>query len=429
MKIVIKNATIINHNRVIKGDILLQKGIISKIAKRIREKGDKEINADGKIVMPGFIDMHAHFRSPGREDEEDLQSGSMAAARGGFVKVCCMPNTDPAIDNESTASWIRKESERIGLIDIFPVGAITKGRKGEELTEFQALKNSGCLSLSEDGSALKDSLLLRRALEYSKMSGLLIVSHCEDARLAAGGSIREGSISSKHGISGIPSIAESLIVARDVEIAKYLNTRIHIAHVSTARSLEIIRRAKKEGALVTCETCPHYFSLTVEDIEENGFTGNYKVNPPLGDKKDIEAVKRALRDGTIDCIATDHAPHSWAEKELPIEDAPFGFIGLETAFAAANTYLVKNKTVDYRMIAQKMAYNPANILGLTKCGKIQEGFQANVVIIDPEKRVLVSEKEIVSKSKNTPFLGTELTGVVETTIHRGHIIYNISTEK
>lgn len=426
MKTVIRNATIVNPNRIVKGDILIQRDTIAKIAPRIRERSDKEIDAAGKLVFPGFIDMHAHFRTPGREDEEDLLSGSLAAAKGGFTQVCCMPNTDPAIDNESLAAWIVEEGRKIGIIEIIPVGAITKGRKGEELTEFLALKKAGCLTVSEDGASLKDSLLLRRALEYSRMTGLLVVSHCEDARLAAGGSIRESIVASKYGISAIPSIAESLIVARDVEMARYLDVAIHIAHVSTVRSLEIIRRAKKEGVKVTCETCPHYFSLTIEDVEENGFIGNYKVNPPLGDKKDLEAVKRALKDGTIDCIATDHAPHSLAEKELPLEDAPFGFTGLELAFAVTNTYLVKNKIIDYRVLAQKFAYNPAKILKLADCGKIQEGFKASLAVIDPEKTFVVTEAALVSKSKNTPFLNRELSGVVEITLNRGRVVYNSS---
>jgi len=422
MRLLIKNAHLVNADKIVEADLLVENGKIASISKNLKG-ADKEIDAKGKHVFPGFIDLHTHLRTPGREDEEDLLSGSQAAAKGGFTTIFCMPNTDPAIDSEGLAMWIVEESRRIGLIDIYPVGAITKDRAGKELTEFGALKKAGCLTLSDDGFSVDNTLILRRAYEYAKMFDLLIISHCEDSQLSNGGNMRESFISSKYGIAGVPDIAESLIVARDIELAKYLDARIHLAHISSAKSIEIIKRAKKEGVKVTAETCPHYFTLTVEDIEKEDFSGNLKVNPPLGDKGDLIAIKKALKDGTIDCIATDHAPHSPAEKELPFEIAPFGFMGLEIVFSLTNA-LVKEKILDLKDIANKLSTQPAAIAGLSNCGKIAEGYPADLVIADLGKKWKVEEENIVSKSKNTPFLGEELEGTIEYTIKKGKVIYS-----
>jgi len=422
MKLIIKNASLVNADEIIQANLLIENGKITGIGKDIKE-ADKEIDAKGKYVFPGFIDLHTHLRTPGREDEEDLLSGATAAAKGGFTTIFCMPNTDPAIDNEGLAKWICEESQSIGLVDIYPIGAITRNREGKELTEFGALKRAGCIALSDDGFSVEDTLILRRAYEYAKMFDLLVISHCEDSQLSYGGNMRESFISSKYGISGIPDIAESLIVARDIELAKYLDVRIHLAHISCSKSLEVIRRAKKEGVKVTAETCPHYFTLTVDDVEREGFPGNLKVNPPLGDKKDLAAIKKALRDGTIDCIATDHAPHSLAEKELPFELAPFGFIGLELAFSL--TYLlVKEKVLDLKDLANKLSTQPAAISRLDKCGKIAKDYVADLVIVDLEGKWKVEEENLASKSKNTPFLGQELEGTIEHTIKKGKVIYS-----
>ncbi|MCK4912354.1 MAG: dihydroorotase [Candidatus Omnitrophica bacterium] len=423
MKLLIKNATLVNTDEIIKANLLIENGKIAGIGKDI-QGADKEIDAKGKYVFPGFVDLHTHLRTPGKEGEEDILSGSTAAAKGGFTTIFCMPNTEPAIDNEGLVKWVREESQSVGLIDIYPVGAITINRAGKELTEFGALKKAGCLALSDDGFPVDDTLVLRRAYEYAKMFDLLIISHCEDSQLSRGGSMRESFISSKYGIAGIPDIAESLIVARDIELAKYLDAKIHLAHISSAKSLEIIKRAKKEGVKVTAETCPHYFTLTIEDIEREGFQGNFKVNPPLGDKKDLAAIKKALADGTIDCIATDHAPHSLVGKELPFELAPFGFIGLELAFSLTNSYLIKDKTLDLKDLTSKLSTQPAAIAGLSNCGKIAQGYVADLVIADLEGKWKVEEENIASKSKNTPFLGQELEGTIEHTIKRGKVIYS-----
>ncbi|MFH1519851.1 MAG: dihydroorotase [Candidatus Omnitrophota bacterium] len=428
MRILIKKAQIVNFDKIIEADLLIEGGKITEIAKNISGPADKKISAGGKCVFPGFIDLHSHLRTPGREDEEDFLSGSTAAAKGGFTTIFCMPNTQPPIDNEGLASWVVEESRRLNLIDIYPVGAITKNRAGKELTEFAALKRAGCLALSDDGNSIASSLILRRAYEYAKMSGLLIISHCEDKQLANNGSMRESLIASKYGIPGVPDIAESLVVARNIELAKYLDVRIHLAHISSAKSIEIIKRAKKEGVKVTAETCPHYFVLTVDDIEKSNFSGNLKVNPPLGDEEDKKAIRRALAQGVIDCIATDHAPHSLAEKELPFEAAPPGFIGLELAFSLTNTYLVKEKVIDLRGIADKLSAQPAAIAGLAGYGKVTPGAAADLVIADLSKTWKVVEKNIASKSKNTPFLGQELTGVIESTIKKGKIVYTRQEE-
>ena len=423
MRILIKKAQLVNFDKIVEADLLIKDKKIARIAKNISEDADKIIEAKGKYVFPGFIDLHAHLRTPGREDEEDLASGSLAAAKGGFTTIFCMPNTNPPIDNEGLARWIVEESRRLGLIDIYPIGAITKDREGRELTEFAALKKAGCLSLSDDGDSVANPLILRRAYEYAKMFNLLIISHCEDKQLANNGSMRESFISSKYGIAAIPDIAESLIVARDIALAKYLDVKIHLAHISSAKSVEIIKRAKKEGVKVTAETCPHYFSLTVDDIEKQNFPGNLKVNPPLGEKEDLKAIRKALAEGVIDCIATDHAPHSPAEKELPFEAAPFGLIGLELAFSLTNSYLVEERVFDLKEIANKLSRQPAVIIGLDNRGKIAQGYLADLVIADLDKKWKVEEKSIVSKSKNTPFLGQELKGVIEYTLKAGKVIY------
>jgi len=422
MKLVIKNARIINPDQQLQADILIQNGVIDKIGK-ISEKADKEIEAQGKIVFPGLIDMHTHIRTPGQEDREDLESASRAAAKGGFTSICCMPNTVPAVDNETTARWIYDQARKIGLVDMYPVGAISKQRQGKELSEFCALRRAGCLSLSDDGDSVKDPSLLRKALEYSRMSGLLLISHCEDKNLSGKGVMRESSLSAQYGMTGIPSISESIIVARDIELARYLNTPIHLAHISTVRSLELIHKAKQEGVQVTCETAPHYCVLSLKDVVENGFDSRYKVNPPLGEESDVAAVRQALQSGVIDCIATDHAPHLQGEKELPFQEAPFGFIGLEWAFSLLYTFLVKEKIISLPLLVDKMSSVPARILKLEDKGLIREGNCADLVIADPDRTWTVTEDTIASKSRNTPFIGYTLSCCIEYTIHRGKISY------
>jgi len=423
MKILIKNGIIVNPDKNEEADILIAGGVVKKISKNIKEECDKTIDAKGKHVMPAFIDMHAHLRTPGREDEEDFETGSIAAAKGGFATIFCMPNTAPCIDSEGIVGWVIEEAKKVGLISIFPIAAVTKERKGEKLTEFGALKSAGVIALSDDGDSIESSAMARKAFEYAKTFDLLIISHCEDTALSANGAIREGVISTKYGINAIPDIAETLIAFRNIALAEYIETRIHVAHTSCEKTLGVIRDAKKRAAQVTCETAPHYFVLTVDDIEKNKFDSNFKVNPPLGETKDVEAVKQALKDGTIDCIATDHAPHSVAEKELPFESAPFGFIGLELAFSLSYQYLVKAGVLTLNQLVQKLSSNPAKILGIEGRGKIEIGSRADITIVDLNKSWEVKKETLASKSKNTPFLGSMLSGVVEYTFHKGKIAY------
>lgn len=422
MKILIKGATLVHHDRTEKKDILVKDSTIAKVSKKISsQEADEVIRASGKFVFAGFIDMHTHLRTPGREDEETLLSGALAAAKGGFTTILCMPNTTPPIDNYEIAFWIRKVSQNIGIVDIYPVGTITKERKGKELAEFGYLKEAGCLAVSDDGDPVASSLLLRRALEYAKMYNLLLISHAEEKSLAAGVML-ESDISAKWGMPAIAEVAESVAVAREIELAYFTASRLHLAHISRRRSLRLIECAKKDKIGISCETCPHYFSLSVKDIERNNFHANFKVNPPLGTEDDKQAIRKALKSGVIDCIATDHAPHSFLEKEKSFQEASFGMIGLEFAFSLSYQ-LVKEKVLSLEVIADRLSYRPAKILGLEERGEIKEGMRADLVIVDLEKEWVVDKESIVSRSKNTPFLGRKLPGVVEYTISGGKIVY------
>lgn len=422
MSVLIKNAVIVNADKMHRQeqDILLDKGIIAKIGTNI--KGDhKIIDAKGKLVFPGLIDLHVHLREPGREDKETIETGSRVAAKGGFTTIMCMPNTNPVIDNAMVVEAILKEVKRVGLVNVFPVGAITRGQKGEELTDMLELKQAGCLALSDDGKTVANTQIMRLAMEYSNMAGLLLIEHCQDPLLMAGGVMNEGYFSTVLGLKGDPGISETVIVARDIEIAHYLKTRIHLAHMSLKRSVELIRFAKDQGIRVTAEACPHHFTLTDEDVQ--AYDTNTKVNPPLRTKEDVEVIKEALKDGTIDCIVTDHAPHTHEEKELEYDHAPYGMIGLETSVGLTVTQLVKAKILSWQQMAERMSAAPARIMGLEGKGEIAEGKDADITIIDPDKEWVVKKDEFVSKSQNSPFVGRKLTGQTVATICGGKITY------
>ena len=422
MSLLIKNGLVVDplSNRAEVLDILIDKSNIAKIGKGLNSE-NKVIDAKGKIILPGLIDMHAHLRVPGREDEETILTGSQAAVKGGFTTVLCMPNTSPAIDNASVVDLIKKESEKVGLLEIIPIGAITKSQQGKELSELAELKDAGCLAFSEDGMSVEDSHLLRRALEYSKMLGLLVISHCEDKNLSSGWLMHENLISTKLGLKGIPDISETIIVARDIELGRFTKSKIHFAHISAGRSIDLIKRAKDDGVDVTAETCPHYIALTDEAVKS--FNTNTKINPPLRTESDRQKIIQAIKLGIIDCISTDHAPHNKAEKELEYNQAPFGTIGLETALSVVITELVENKIIDWLKLARLMSLNPAKRLGLKDRGFIKDGIEANLTIVDPDKEWIVEEKDIVSKSKNSVFMARKLKGSVECTIYKGRVVF------
>lgn len=407
------------------GDIYIRDGKISKIEtkklvprKKIRFSPEI-VDAYDKIVTPGLVDMHTHLREPGREDEETILTGSEAAVAGGFTSICCMPNTQPPIDNQESVKFIY-EKAKSAKCKVFPVAGATKGLKGEELTEIADLVKAGAVAISDDGRPIYSSSLMRYTLEYSKMYDLPVISHCEDLALSSDGVMNEGLVSTILGLKGIPGVAEEVMVARDIRLAEFTKSRVHIAHVSTEGSVNLIRDAKKKGVKITCEATPQHFSLTDEIIKT--FDTNAKVNPPLRTKKDLDALKKGLKDGTIDCIATDHAPHSIEEKDVEFDAAPFGMVGLETALGLVITELIEKKVMSWVEAIAKMTLNPAKILKLN-AGQIKVGMPADLTIIDPEANWVVEPREFKSKSKNSPFGGRKLKGKAFLTIVDGKIVY------
>ncbi|MCK5083603.1 MAG: dihydroorotase, partial [Candidatus Omnitrophica bacterium] len=399
-----------------------EKGVIKKIAASIKEDKAKVIDAKGKLVLPGLIDIHVHFREPGEEHKETIASGMAAAAKGGFTTVMCMPNTIPVIDNRSIAEMVVNESKRIGQINVIPIGAITKGQNGQELTDMFELKEAGCGALSDDGNCVSNSHLMRLAMEYAKMVGILLIQHCEDHVLSCGSVMNEGVTSTLLGVKGDPGVSESVMVARDIELANYLDARVHFAHMSLKRSIELIRAAKAQGIKVTAEATPHHFTLTEEELKS--FNTSAKVNPPLRTKGDVEAVKAALKDGTIDCIATDHAPHAREDKEKDLDHAPCGIIGLETAVGLVATELVGAKVLSWLQVAERMSAAPARVMGLEGKGVIKEGADGDLTVIDPEAEWTVREEDFVSKSQNSPFIGRKLKGRVVATVCAGKVVFS-----
>ena len=400
-------------------DILVDDGKIVSIGKNIDKHDAQLIDARECIVVPGLVDMHVHFREPGREDVETIQGGSIVAAKSGYTSVCTMPNTNPVIDNQALIRYIKKQSE-YGPINVFPIAAITKGSLGEELTEMGELIEGGAVAFSDDGKPVMNSTIMRRALEYSRMFNVPVITHAEDTTLSGGGIMNEGNNSIFFGLKGIPREAEEIMIARDVLLARLTKGRLHVAHVSSKGSLDIIAMAKRNKIKVTCETAPHYFSLTDDAIGEH--LAMAKMNPPLRTEDDRKAIIKALKNGLIEVIATDHAPHLQNEKMQEIEFAPFGIIGLETAVPLMITILVKENGLSYLQVFEKVTINPCRILGIDR-GYIKEGAIADITIIHPDKRIFVDENFLISRCKNTPFIGRELFGRVEYTICNGRIVY------
>ncbi len=403
-----------------KRDILIKDRKIARIERSIAARKARIINARDLIVVPGLIDLHCHLRDPGRPDEETIETGSHAAVAGGFTSICCMPNTDPVIDNDGLVNYIYKEAARVNQCEVFPIGAITKGRQGKELTEFGEMLKAGAKGFSDDGDTVADNNVFRHALEYSRVFDVPIFEHPIDSSLAQDGLMNEGLVSTRLGLKGSPAIAEELIVARDLMLARFTGARLHLCHISTKGAVELIRKAKRDGLKVTCETCPHYFYFNHEVLES--FDANYKVNPPIRSESDRQAIIEGLKDGTIDCIATDHAPHCQAEKELEFANAPYGMIGFETAVSLIIMELVNRQKMSWLDVIAKMTMNPAKIIGV-ETGNMRVGAVANIAMIGPDKKWKVTEDVLKSRSKNTPLLGKELKGRVKNVVVKGIVKY------
>ncbi len=417
---IIRNGNVVLKDGVQKKDILVQDGKIVKIAERIQANGEKEIDAQGLHVFPGLIDMHVHLREPGFEHKETIESGCMAAVKGGFTQICCMPNTNPVTDNKVVVSYIKNRAEEVNLCKVQPIGAITKGSKGEEMAGIAGMKKAGAVAISDDGVAVKNARVMRLAMEYASDFDMLCLCHCEDKDLVDGGVVNEGLSATIAGLKGIPRSAEDVIIAREISLAEDLDVPVHICHVSTYSGVRLIREAKKAGVKVTAETCPHYYAVTDEIIR--GYDTNTKVNPPIREEIDKQAILEGLKDGTLDCIVTDHAPHHVNDKNVEYNLASFGISGIETSFAFAMTYLYKAGVMTLEEIAQKMSANPAKILKLDG-GELAEGKVADIMIANIDEEFIVDSDKFLSKGKNTPFNGYKLNGVVKYTIVDGEIKY------
>lgn len=423
MKTVIKGGRVIDPGKLDDIlDIVIKGGNIVEIKQDAfagnENKESKVIDASGKIVAPGLIDMHVHLRDPGHEYKETIETGGRAAAYGGFTAICCMPNTNPVNDCRQVTEYIIKKAVKAGTVRVYPVAAISKGLKGDSLCEYGELKETGAIAVSDDGNPVKNSQLMRKALEYSSGFNLPVISHCEDLDLVSGGAMNEGAVATKMGISGIPNAAESIMVLRDIALCELTGIPVHIAHVSTKESVRAIRDAKKRGVPVTAETAPHYFLLT--DVSVKGYNTNYKMNPPLRTEEDRVAICQGLADGTIDAIATDHAPHSIIEKAVEFDQAANGIIGLETA-VSLGLKLVEAGIIDITNLIEKMSRNPARILGL-KTG-LEIGKTADITIIDPEISFCIDADGFQSLSRNTPFDGWDVKGKAVLTMVGGKTVF------
>ena len=425
MLLLLKGGTLIDpgSGRDEQTDILIRDGRIESMGKGLNASAAQVMELKGKIVAPGFMDMHVHFREPGFEHKETVLTGCTAAAAGGFTSVCCMPNTNPPIDDESVIRFIQAKARIAlgGLVDVFPVAAVTVGRKGEHIAPLAEMAAAGAVAFSDDGDPVHDAEIMRRALEYARMFGKPIIQHAQEPTLTKGGAMNEGFAATELGLAGMPSIAEEIMIARDLRIVGYTGGKYHVAHLSTAGSVALVRQAKAEGQKVTCEVTPHHFTLTDDAVRT--YDTNTKINPPLRTADDVEAIKQGLRDGTVDVIATDHAPHSFDEKQVEYQSAPFGIIGLETAVGLAVTELVCKNVITMYQLIEKLSTNPRSILGLPSI-KIQDGEMANLTIIDPVGTWVVDPSAFKSRSKNTPFGGRRLTGRAVGVINNGQTYWN-----
>ena len=401
-------------------DVLIDEGRVVEVGPHLKAPaGATKIDATGRLVLPGFVDLHVHFREPGFEYKESIQSGAAAAVAGGFTSVCCMPNTNPVNDNQAITKLMLDRAREAGLANIFPIGAITKGSEGKELAEIGDLRRAGCVAISDDGKPVMNSLVMRRAMEYALAFDVPVVDHCEDLHLAEGGCMNEGAISTELGLPGMPAAAEDVMVARNVALAELTGARLHLAHISTEGSVRMVREAKSRGLKVTAEACPHHFTITEETVR--GYNTYAKMNPPLRTWKDVQAIKEGLRDGTIDVIATDHAPHATQEKQLGFTEAPFGIVGLETALPLTLA-LVDEGVLSLESAVDKLSTAPAKAFSLDK-GTLAVGADADVAVVDQQEQWDVDPAKFYSKSRNTPFAGWKVKGRVTTTIVGGRVVF------
>jgi dihydroorotase len=403
-------------------DVLIEAGKISAVAPTLTAPADATvIQAAGLLVLPGFVDLHVHFREPGFEYKETIQSGTAAAVAGGFTSVCAMPNTNPVNDNQSITEFMLDRARAAGNAHLYPIGAITKGSEGKELAEIGDLRRAGCVAISDDGRPVMNSLVMRRAMEYARAFDVPVVDHCEDLHLSEGGCMNEGLVSTELGLPGIPSAAEDVMVARNVSLAELTGARLHLAHISTAGSVRMVREAKSRGLKVTAEACPHHFTLTEELAR--GYNTHAKMNPPLRTWQDVQAIKEGLRDGTIDVIATDHAPHASQEKQQEFTEAPFGIVGLETALSLTLA-LVDEGILTIESAVEKLATAPAKAFSLD-AGTLAVGAPADLAIVDPHMQWEVDPSRFRSKSRNTPFAGWKVKGRVTATIVCGRMVFEL----
>ena len=403
-------------------DVFISENKIKKVGKNLQDDADHVIDAAGCYVMPGFIDLHVHLRDPGLTNKETLETGGKAAVRGGVTTVCAMPNTSPIIDTKEKVEEVHQRAATESFARVIQLGSMTKGEAGQELSDIKGMAQAGCMALSEDGKSVMNASLFRKAMREADEQGLIIFSHCEDISLVEGGVMNAGKRAEQLGVKGITNSVEDVITARDILIAKELDARLHLCHCSTKDSVRMIALAKQDGVKVTGEVCPHHFILTDEDIPENN--GIWKMNPPLRSKEDVEALRQGLKDGTMDVISTDHAPHMMSEKDKPMEKSAFGIVGLETSACLTYTELVEKGVLTMMQMAEKMSYNPAKVLGLEDRGSISEGKTADIVVFDPRPEYCIDVNTFYSKGKNTPFHGWPVKGEVRCTLVDGKIVYN-----
>lgn len=422
MKILIKHGRVLDPDTRKDGiyDVLTEDGVIRKVASEIEEPADQVLEAEGCWVMPGLIDLHVHLRDPGLTHKETVETGAAAAAHGGITTIVAMPNTKPVVDDEHKVSYVHNKAKSCTLVHVLQAGAVTKGQKGEELADIEKMAAAGSPAISEDGKSVMNSGLYRKAMKIAAKCGIPVLAHCEDINLVEGGVVNADPAMEKLGLKGISNAVEDVITARDIMLAKETGARLHLCHCSTADSVRMVAEAKKEGLPVTAEVCPHHFTLSTEDI--SGPDTNYKMNPPLRTRADVEALRQGLKDNIMDVISTDHAPHSAQEKAQSMEKAPFGIVGLETSVALTITELVEPGILTPMQMAEKMSYNPAKVLGIDK-GSLAEGKPADITIIDPDAEYVIDTRTFFSKGKNTPFNGKKVKGLVRATICDGKIAY------